>query len=184
MSISVRNKINRSGLKFVLVTLALATGFIVAFGRLGYRVNLTPSYPLGIWRMEHRSPVKGDFVLFSFPAQNHLTMAAIERGYLRDNGHGYMPLMKKLAALPSDRIAVTDVVSINGVEWTNGQILRVDSKGREVVSIAVSEIVAPGMCWVLSDYNPRSFDSRYFGAVPLSNIIAVAHPVFVWDGDF
>ena len=40
-------------------------------------------------------------------------------------------------------------------------------------------IVAKGEVWVISSYNPLSFDSRYFGPVPVSKIEGLARPLFV-----
>ena len=39
--------------------------------------------------------------------------------------------------------------------------------------------VTPNEVWLLSNYDPRSFDSRYFGPVPAANVLGVAHPVWV-----
>jgi type IV secretory pathway protease TraF len=39
--------------------------------------------------------------------------------------------------------------------------------------------VRTGEVWLLSVHHPRSFDSRYFGAVPVTNIQGVARPIWV-----
>ncbi len=39
--------------------------------------------------------------------------------------------------------------------------------------------VRPGQLWLLSGHDPRSFDSRYFGPVPVANVQGVARPVWV-----
>jgi type IV secretory pathway protease TraF len=41
--------------------------------------------------------------------------------------------------------------------------------------------VAKGEVWVISSYNPLSFDSRYFGPVPISRIEGFARPLFILD---
>ena len=41
--------------------------------------------------------------------------------------------------------------------------------------------VALGTVWLMSDSNPESFDSRYFGAVEASRIEGVATPLMLWD---
>ncbi|HHH52577.1 MAG TPA: Type IV secretory pathway protease TraF-like protein, partial [Bacteroidetes bacterium] len=38
-----------------------------------------------------------------------------------------------------------------------------------------------GKFWAMSDYNEKSYDSRYFGQVPLENIRGVAIPIMTWD---
>jgi type IV secretory pathway protease TraF len=37
----------------------------------------------------------------------------------------------------------------------------------------------PGQVWLLSGHDPRSFDSRYFGAIPTANVRGVARPLWV-----
>jgi type IV secretory pathway protease TraF len=50
---------------------------------------------------------------------------------------------------------------------------RVDRRGRVLPQIPLgSYVVRPGTVWVVSSYSPLSFDSRYFGAIPLGNIRA------------
>jgi type IV secretory pathway protease TraF len=39
--------------------------------------------------------------------------------------------------------------------------------------------VPPGQVWLLSGHDSRSFDSRYFGPVPVANVQGVARPVWV-----
>jgi type IV secretory pathway protease TraF len=39
--------------------------------------------------------------------------------------------------------------------------------------------VGPEDVWLLSSHDPRSFDSRYFGAVPVANVLGIAHPLWV-----
>jgi len=179
-----RTPISKQGLRFVLIIIGGAALFIVAFGLLGFRINLTPSYPLGLWRITHGTPKKGDLVMFDFPTENPLSTIAYNRGYLKDGASGFMPLMKRLAAVPGDKVTIGDHVEINGTRWPNGEIQRVDSHGHDVVSLASSEIVKPGTCWLLSDYNPRSFDSRYFGSVPTRAITSIAEPIFVIQSEF
>ena len=179
-----RTPISKQGLRFVLATIGIAAGILVGFGLLGFRINLTPSYPLGLWQITNDTPKKGDLVMFDFPTGNPLALIAHDRGYLRDGASGYMPLMKRLAAVAGDKVTIGDHVEINGTPWPNGDIRQVDSNGREVLSVASSEIVKTGTCWLLSDYNPRSFDSRYFGAVSTHAITAVARPIFVIQSEF
>jgi type IV secretory pathway protease TraF len=39
--------------------------------------------------------------------------------------------------------------------------------------------VGSGDIWVLSGHDPRSFDSRYFGPVPVANVQGEARPLWV-----
>jgi type IV secretory pathway protease TraF len=40
--------------------------------------------------------------------------------------------------------------------------------------------VPRGYVWLMSDYNPRSFDSRYFGPIPVKQIQGPAKLVLKW----
>jgi type IV secretory pathway protease TraF len=40
--------------------------------------------------------------------------------------------------------------------------------------------VPPGEIWTVSSYSPESFDSRYFGPVPLANVRGRARPLLVF----
>ena len=174
------------GLRFVVIALLSGAAFIAIFGALGFRINLTPSYPMGVWRIQKGvTPKKGDFVMFHLPKENGLYQLASERNYIKGLPQGgFAPMVKKLAAVEGDFVVLADEISINGTPWPNGKILKLDSNGRETATVAKSGIVPPGHFWALSDYNYRSFDSRYFGALPLEAIFATARPVFVFDGEF
>jgi type IV secretory pathway protease TraF len=40
--------------------------------------------------------------------------------------------------------------------------------------------VAPGEVWLFGFHNPRSWDARYFGPVPLSGVRGVLQPILTW----
>jgi conjugative transfer signal peptidase TraF len=152
----------------------------------GLRVNESPSLPIGIW---HVSPLdrdlqRGDIVSFC-PPDTAVFRGAWRRGYL-GAGHcegGYEPLLKPVAAIAGDRLTQTDIgISINGRLIANSKSLDRDGSGRTLPSPRTKEIiVGRGEVWVISSYNPLSFDSRYFGPVPISRIERLARPLFVFD---
>jgi type IV secretory pathway protease TraF len=41
--------------------------------------------------------------------------------------------------------------------------------------------LARGELWLLSTRHPRSFDSRYFGAIKRTTVRAKARPLLVWE---
>ena len=62
-------------------------------------------------------------------------------------------------------------ISVNGEFLPNTAAQPKDSAGRPMEGRPFGRIsVAAGTVWVLSSYNVRSFDSRYFGPVTLTNI--------------
>lgn len=81
---------------------------------------------------------------------------------------GLRPLLKRLAALPGDF-----------VNPYASPICVVDSHVRSLSPTLVPAVVPSGMALVLAEH-PGSFDSRYFGFVPLDSLQRVK-PVFVFN---
>ncbi len=161
-------------------------GSINLVKELGYRVNESPSLPVGIWKVEplRRTLRDGDVVSFC-PPDRAVFQEARQRGYLGKGqcAGGYEPLLKPVAAVEGDRVAVTpDGIEVNGrlIERSKAQIF--DRSGRRLEAIAAkSLLVVGGEIWVMSTYNVMSFDSRYFGAIRVNNVLGIARPVIVFD---
>ena len=85
----------------VLVPMALAVS--------GYRVNMTASHPKGLYRLVSAVPERGDYVAFCLAPEHPLAELAVRRGYLGRGGcrSGSRPLLKRLAGLPGDHLALT-----------------------------------------------------------------------------
>ena len=135
----------------------------------GLRVNPTPSLPEGVYRITPGQDLaKGDLV--SFCLQGDFAELAKERAYLQAGSceNGLSPLLKRLAGLPGDYIQADSLV-----------VRIVDSQGRPMPSVPLSGVIPSGMALVLADHE-GSFDSRYFGLVPLESLQRV-EPVFVFN---
>jgi conjugative transfer signal peptidase TraF len=166
--------------------MGLFAALILGAHSAGLRVNESPSLPIGIWRVSpiERDLRRGDIVSFC-PPDTPAFRQAWRRGYL-SAGHcegGYEPLLKPVAAVAGDRVSGTEEgVSINGCLIANSKSLGRDGSGRTLPSpVASNLVVDKGEVWVISSYNPLSFDSRYFGPVPISSIVGLARPLFVFD---
>ena len=98
-----------------LLMVVASVGVIATIG--GYRLNLTPSEPLGLWRIEalRRSAEVGDLV-FVCPPPTAMFEEARRRGYLRLGlcAGGFAPLIKTVAALSGQHVEITDHVVIDG----------------------------------------------------------------------
>lgn len=170
--------------KFAIVALAVGTGILstLAVGGLwgGMRLNLTPSYPLGIWRIQpiDRDAVIGDLV-FICPPDTPAFVLGVERGYL-PNGlcpSGTAPLIKTVVALAGQVVEVEDTVVIDGIDLPNSVVRPTDAEGRPLSAFAGGQI-PPGSVFLHSDFG-GSYDSRYFGPLPTDGILGLAAPVFV-----
>jgi conjugative transfer signal peptidase TraF len=151
----------------------------------GFRINESSSLPIGIWRVSaaERDLQRGDIVSFC-PPDTPVFREARERGYVGKGlcEGGYEPLLKPIAAIAGDRLSQTEEgISINGRLIANSKSVGHDSFSRPLPSLGARDvIVARNEIWVISSYNPLSFDSRYFGPVPVSSIEGLSHPLFVF----
>jgi conjugative transfer signal peptidase TraF len=150
----------------------------------GLRINATASMPRGIWRVEAGGTriARGEVVSICLPDTPAVREAA-QRGYISAGAcpGGHEPLLKPIAAIAGDAVTVTGhVIAVNGEPIADSAPLYSDSAGRPLQPIPAGVYHVPGgTVWLLSGHDPRSFDSRYFGAVPAASIQGVAHPVWV-----
>jgi conjugative transfer signal peptidase TraF len=162
--------------------LALLTGTLPAAitvgGLLGFRFNLTPSEPLGLWRIKPlgRPAGVGDLV-FVCPPQTDVMRQALERGYLRSGlcPSGYAPLIKTVVAIGGQRVEVRGAVSIDGTLLANSDTMKLDGEGRSLQSFA-GGLIPSGDVFLCSNFR-GSFDSRYFGPVPGTAVLGFAQEV-------
>ncbi|MFA1678011.1 conjugative transfer signal peptidase TraF [Rhizobium mongolense] len=147
----------------------------------GYRVNLTPSEPLGLWRIIplHR-PAAVDDLLFICPPETTEMQEARVRGYLRSGScpGGVAPLIKTVIAVAGQNAEIGASVSVDGRKVSSSSLALRDGKGRPLTPFP-SGIVPPGYVFLHSAF-PGSYDSRYFGPVPISGILGLAQEVLTY----
>lgn len=170
--------------KIAIVALAVGASIVsaLAVGGLwgGLRLNLTPSYPLGIWRNQpiDREAVIGDLV-FICPPGTPAFVLGVERGYLPAGlcPSGTAPLIKTVVAVAGQVVEVEDTIAIDGIELQNSGVRSTDAQGRPL-SVFAGGLVPPGSVFLHSDFG-GSYDSRYFGPLPADGILGLAAPVLV-----
>lgn len=147
----------------------------------GYRINTTPSYPIGLYKLNHNIQTleTGDMIAFC-PQNLGAFKVANERDYLEKGicESGFDPLVKKIVAMSGDIVTVEQSVSVNGILQVNSTLKPKDIDGRDIPR-AESQLIQKGQYFVMSEYNPNSFDSRYFGPIPEGWIYARAEPIWV-----
>ncbi|WP_244625255.1 conjugative transfer signal peptidase TraF [Rhizobium daejeonense] len=156
-------------------------GLIVLLGGAGFRVNLTPSEPLGLWRIvdPDRPILVGDLV-FICPPDTDAMREARARGYLRFGlcPGRVAPLIKLVVATSGQAIEIADEVRVDGRPLPQSRVARVDGHGREMVHYS-GGVVPPGAVFLHSEF-PGSFDGRYFGPLPMDGILGLAQEVWTY----
>ena len=143
-----------------------------------FRLNLTPSYPLGLWQIVplERPVATGDLV-FICPPDNAAFSQALSRGYVRRGlCPGWLsPLIKTVVALPGQHVVVDAGVTIDGSVLEHSEIRGTDAEGRALSSWS-GGVVPTGHLFLHSTF-AGSYDSRYFGPIPASGVPGLARPI-------
>ncbi len=165
-----------------VVMLGLIAGLIVLPGLFPYRWNLSASVPVGLYRFSHGAIEPGSVVSFCLPEA--VARYAKARGYI---GFGFpcpgwtQPLLKPVVAVAGDAIQITrEGVTVRGLPVAHTPVFTHDSQ-RRLHTLRLPEgesVVPPGSVFVLSALHERSWDSRYFGPIPLTSITGVMEPVW------
>ena len=166
----ISNRFPRSLLRFCLAV----AFFLGACWCAGLRLQVTDSMPRGLYQLHEGGPLQiGDMVSFCLPPGEFAALA-LDRGYLQASNlcpSGVRPLVKRVAGLPGDTV---DTASL--------PILPADSFNRPLASALSDGVIPDGFGLVLAPHG-GSFDSRYFGLVPLS-ILRRVTPVYIYTGVF
>ena len=147
----------------------------------GYRINLTPSEPLGLWRIiPLHHPAQIADLVFICPPQTAEMLEARVRGYFRSGScpGGVAPLIKTVIAVAGQHVEIGVSVNVDGREVSSSSLALRDGKGRRLMPFP-SGIVPPGYVFLHSAFR-GSYDSRYFGPVPASGVLGLAQEVFTY----
>lgn len=170
----------RKALVAIVPATAVAALVAVAFWG-GFRINLTPSEPLGLWRIValDRPAAPGDLV-FICPPQTAAIREARERGYLRSGlcPGGVAPLIKTVVAVAGQYVKIGAEVTIDGRAPPSSALAERDGKGRPLTPFP-GGVVPHGHVFLHSLF-VGSYDSRYFGPVPASGVLGLAQGVLTY----
>jgi conjugative transfer signal peptidase TraF len=140
--------------------------------------NASASAPIGLYSIGAKSPLEvTDLVAIDTP--EYLAGFLSMRGYLPRG----VPLMKRVAALPGQRVCRTGVViTVDGVAL--GEALDRDRLGRPLPVWQGCRTVAAAELFLMNWQVRDSLDGRYFGPLPLAAVIGRAIPLYTdEDGD-
>jgi len=144
---------------------------------LGFRINISESYPLGVYKRFQGHYEKNSLVESCLPEE--VANLMVERQYIPDAGNcgGYPAIIKKIYAVGGDVVEVNEKVTINGQVIPNSQLLEFDSQGRPL-NAARGTTVGDDQVWLMSNIVTNSFDARYFGETPSDLIVTKLRPLW------
>ena len=162
---------------------------LIAFGLTflirHFRVGLTPtdsSCAEGFYRIVDAPLRRGELVAACLSA--NAGQEGLMRGYLEsgDCPGGVEPVLKVIAGLPGDVVEVeAGWISVNGDRLARSATVARDSAGRPLAHVPWGKRqVGRDDVWLLGLNNRRSWDSRYFGPIPLRAIRGVVEPLLTW----
>lgn len=171
----------RKAAAVVSAGLIMSAGIMAAGAALGYRINMTPSEPLGLWRIRPlERPVAVGDLIFICPPPAAQFVEALSRGYLRSGlcQFGYAPLIKTIVAAQGQHIEIDTDVRVDGVRIADSRVVQTDGKGR-ALQLHAGGIVPVGNVFLHSPYS-ASWDSRYFGPIPVSGVLGLAQELLTY----
>lgn len=171
----------RRALATIGAGVVLLGSMAVAFACGGYRVNFTPSYPLGLWQIEtlERPVAVGDRVFICPPSGPAVDLAR-ERFYLPRGlcSAGTAPLIKTVVALAGASIRIENQVIIDDAPLHASTVHSRDAEGRPMTPWS-GGVVPVGEVFLHSDF-VGSYDSRYFGPLPADGILGLAREILTF----
>ena len=161
----------------------LVLASIAVIKQAGFRINTSPSIPLGIYRTTTSPLSVGSYVLLC-PENKEPFITAQKRDYI---GAGYCPgglgyMFKRVAALPNDIITTTaNGMYINGKLYPDSKPFHHDALNRMLpIWHANQTRLKAGEVVLMTQGDKNSFDARYFGPLPQQQIVSVVRPVLTW----
>lgn len=149
-----------------------------AHDRLVVVYNPTDSVPRGWYRVGRVDSVVslqvGGIVLARLPAD--VAAFAGQRGYLPSG----VPILKRVGAVAPQSVCVRgQIVRIDGAVVAMARTH--DGARRSLQAWPQCRPLAAGELFLLSNTNPASFDSRYFGPIAVSAVLGIARPLWTWS---
>lgn len=166
----------------LVASIACVFGVFFLLFLLGYRVNLTDSIPKGLYRITHSTRIKNNYVLFC-PDKRNAFKTANARGYI-DNGFcpsGFGYMMKKVVAVASDKISITDLgVIVNDKLLPYSVPLATDGANRALPHWRIQNYqLKQHELLTMTDQDNWSFDGRYYGLIKTNQIKGMLIPIWV-----
>ena len=137
--------------------------------------NASASVPVGLYRIVPADRIEVTELAVVMPPDELADFLA-ERGYLPRG----LPLIKRVLALAGTEVCRHDS-TITAYGATYGDARALDTHGRPLPVWQGCRTLGEGQAFFMNWDSPDSFDSRYFGPLPVSTIVGRAVPVWTTD---
>lgn len=171
--------------KFSAIMATFMIAFIAAgilFHAMGFRINLTESIPIGLYRITSAKPLKNAYVIFC-PDDRQSFRLAKNRGYidhsLNCGGYGY--LMKKVVAVSGDILSVThEGVFVNQTLLPFSKPKLMDGMNRILPQWQKLDYpLKEDEVMTMTNQSEWSFDGRYYGLIHIGQIKGVITSLWI-----
>lgn len=151
----------------------LAGGFFQLISYVFF-INITDSLPLGLYlRVPMTGFQRGDYIVYE-PGEE-------VRQMVRDYGwgDGSHTFMKRVGAVAGEHYVISETTCDFTVEGQLcGKVFETDTEGNSLPKLRGEFVVPDGHVLPVAT-NPRSFDGRYTGAIPICSIKAKVIPLWI-----
>ncbi len=137
--------------------------------------NASASVPVGLYRILPGNNIDVTDIAVVLPPDD-LADFLDQRGYLPKG----VPLLKRVLALGGTEVCRV-ASAIIAYDMSYGRTLERDSQGRPLPAWQGCRVLADGEAFFLNWDSPDSFDSRYFGPLPITTVIGRAIPIWTID---
>jgi conjugative transfer signal peptidase TraF len=157
-------------IRYIVYATGILWGTAPVLWLTGMRINVTPSLPLGFYQ---KTIQPSNLVIFC--PEGWVAAEALARHYVPSGScpAGSSPILKRVVAHPGDTVSYSEQgITVNGNPLPNTAPLAED----RTLHLNLNHYpfgtycVQPNEVWVASTYDPRSFDSRYYGPIPKTQI--------------
>ena len=137
-------------------------------------LNITDSLPLGLYlRVPATEFQRGDYIVYE-PSEEVRQIVA-SYGW----GDGEHTFLKQIGAVAGEHYAIDEETKKFQIEGElRGQVFETDAKGHPLPKLRGEFIVPDGHVLPIAT-NPRSFDGRYTGTIPIACIKAKVIPLWI-----
>lgn len=171
--------------RWPIAVLASCAAIVAAACVFDLRINVTDSAPRGLYRATRPPRIERDALVIACLPEP-IARLGRARGYLRagDCPADSQAILKRIVAVPGDSVRVSaSGVVVNGRTISGTELRAVDRAGQPLTPAFLDDRqLGADDLWLLGLDPTVSWDSRYFGALPIESVRASAVPIWTVAG--